>query len=466
MRLLASGARAPGWQANGQTLSPGPGQTLRGVIPDGSGGMIATLLDSRNGGLRYNYYAMRLLANGTAAPHWTWGENPVSLQDCLFYSAVVPDGAGGAILAFTGTRDKAYAQRIDRFGALGNAEPVVTSVKDVAADQGGQIRIQWKASYLDSVPLYAIGEYWVWRQTPAAVATAAVNAGALWAEVLAPAERLTATRSVARGGARLFQRAAAATADFAWEFVAAQPANASLQYSRVIPTVSDSIGGSNAYTVVMVEAHEQAGNAFWQSPADSGYSVDNLPPLAPAPFTGVYGSGSTALHWGQNRESDFASYRLYRGNSADFVPGPGNLIADQPDTGYVDAGSAGAYYKLAAVDVHGNVSTYALLSPDSTVDVTPDRPTQLALGAAWPNPTVSECAIPFALPRDAEVRIEVFDVGGRRVAELLRGRLPAGEHVARWAGRDNAGRPVGAGLYFVAMCVERKFLRSRVLVTR
>jgi hypothetical protein len=39
-----------------------------------------------------------------------------------------------------------YAQRIDRFGALGNAEPVFTRIKDVAGDQGGFIRLQWKAS--------------------------------------------------------------------------------------------------------------------------------------------------------------------------------------------------------------------------------------------------------------------------------------------------------------------------------
>jgi len=48
------------------------------------------------------------------------------------------------------------------------------------------------------------------------------------------------------------------------------------------------------------------------------------------------------------------------------VPGPGNLIVSQPDTGYVDAGSTWNYYKLSALDTTGNQSDFALLVPSGT----------------------------------------------------------------------------------------------------
>jgi hypothetical protein len=56
----------------------------------------------------------------------------------------------------------------------------------------------------------------------------------------------------------------------------------------------------------------------WFSQPDSGYSVDNVAPFAPAPFQGVYAAGGANLHWRPNTEADLAGYRLYRGPTASF----------------------------------------------------------------------------------------------------------------------------------------------------
>ena len=84
------------------------------------------------------------------------------------------DGVGGAIVSWTDQRSGAgvydiYAQRIDYYGQLGNPEPKIAQVRDVASDQGGQVRIRWYASYVDSV-LRAVDSYSVWRQVPPATA--------------------------------------------------------------------------------------------------------------------------------------------------------------------------------------------------------------------------------------------------------------------------------------------------------
>ena len=77
-------------------------------------------------------------------------------------------------------------------------------------------------------------------------------------------------------------------------------------------------------------------------------------------------------------------------------------------------------------------------------------PSALRLAPPSPNPFRSASAIVFELPRAGDAWVEVYDVSGRRVVELLRGeRVAAGSHRLRWDGRDHAGRAVAGGVYFV-----------------
>ena len=233
-------------------------------------------------------------------------------------------------------------------------------------------------------------------------------------------------------------------------------------YTFVAPTLQDSSAAGNPYTDFMVDAHGAFAPGFWDSPPDSGYSVDNLSPLFPSPFTGVYSAGATALHWGRNTEPDFALYRLFRGTTLSFVPAAGNLVATRPDTGYVDPAGAPYFYKLSAVDVHGNESGFATAQPSGTTDAAgAGLPRELWLARAAPNPARDGAVLRFGLPRDAHASLALFDQQGRLVRVLLHGTLESGEHAARWDGRDGAGHEVPSGLYFV-----RLEAAGRVLTTR
>ncbi|MCC6349287.1 MAG: T9SS type A sorting domain-containing protein [Candidatus Eisenbacteria bacterium] len=74
--------------------------------------------------------------------------------------------------------------------------------------------------------------------------------------------------------------------------------------------------------------------------------------------------------------------------------------------------------------------------------------------AAYPNPGVTS-RLSFSLPTEANVELGVFDVAGRQVAQLARGRMPAGEYSREWDGRTSAGK-VGAGVYFYRLTVDGK----------
>jgi hypothetical protein len=77
------------------------------------------------------------------------------------------------------------------------------------------------------------------------------------------------------------------------------------------------------------------------------------------------------------------------------------------------------------------------------------RPPAFSLFAASPNPFGDETTLRWQLEDAARVRVEVFDVRGRRVATLLDGARSAGPGEIRWTGRDGNGRAVAAGVYFV-----------------
>jgi hypothetical protein len=216
----------------------------------------------------------------------------------------------------------------------------------------------------------------------------------------------------------------------------------------------------------MVMALNAASTSHWDSARDSGYSVDNLAPAAPAPLTGAYFNGATHLHWGRNAEADLAAYRVYRGSSAGFVPGPSNLLGAQADTGFADSGPAGSYYKLSAVDRHGNESPFALLAPGGTLDVPGSGAIGFALSVPWPNPASREADLTFALPAAGPASLQIYDAQGRRIRSLVRGERSAGRQSAHWDGRDDLGQAVRSGVYFARLVANGRTVDVRFAMTR
>jgi FlgD Ig-like domain len=63
-------------------------------------------------------------------------------------------------------------------------------------------------------------------------------------------------------------------------------------------------------------------------------------------------------------------------------------------------------------------------------------------------------SISFRLPAEAWVRLQAYDVAGHLVRTVLDERTPAGPHAKFWDGRDNDGRRLGTGVYFVRITVD------------
>jgi hypothetical protein len=89
-------------------------------------------------------------------------------------------------------------------------------------------------------------------------------------------------------------------------------------------------------------------------------------------------------------------------------------------------------------------------------------PAAFGLAPVRPNPFGTSAEIAFTLDRDRSVRLEVFDVTGRRVTTLLDREMPAGRHAVSWSGDDANGHAVAAGLYFVRLTSEGRTDLQRV----
>ncbi|MEZ4387220.1 MAG: FlgD immunoglobulin-like domain containing protein, partial [Candidatus Krumholzibacteriia bacterium] len=81
----------------------------------------------------------------------------------------------------------------------------------------------------------------------------------------------------------------------------------------------------------------------------------------------------------------------------------------------------------------------------------PELPlTTLILGCA-PNPFNPRTVLRYTVPAAGPVRLDVFDVRGRRVSRLVDRIQPAGQHEVTWAGQADDGRAVASGVYLARL---------------
>jgi hypothetical protein len=76
------------------------------------------------------------------------------------------------------------------------------------------------------------------------------------------------------------------------------------------------------------------------------------------------------------------------------------------------------------------------------------RPEDFSLSQNYPNPFNPQTSIRYALPQDAQVRLVIYNVLGRRVRTLVDERQPAGYKTVCWDGKDERGDPAASGVYF------------------
>jgi flagellar hook assembly protein FlgD len=75
-------------------------------------------------------------------------------------------------------------------------------------------------------------------------------------------------------------------------------------------------------------------------------------------------------------------------------------------------------------------------------------PREFFIAQNYPNPFNPRTTLSYGLPRDSEVRIDIFNVLGQRVLTLVDEYQTAGFKSVVWDGQDSGGGKVSSGVYF------------------
>lgn len=134
----------------------------------------------------------------------------------------------------------------------------------------------------------------------------------------------------------------------------------------------------------------------------------------------------------------------------------------------VAVGPDSATLTLTTDDPYGPHTLRVRANAEQTLSVGTERPTAFALGQNSPNPFTGSTRIRFGLPTASDVRLEIFDLQGHRVATLIEGEKDAGWHTVEFGPgmRDAAGRPVTgmrSGVYFYRLTTPQFSATKRLL---
>ncbi|MBD3368284.1 MAG: T9SS type A sorting domain-containing protein [Candidatus Eisenbacteria bacterium] len=91
---------------------------------------------------------------------------------------------------------------------------------------------------------------------------------------------------------------------------------------------------------------------------------------------------------------------------------------------------------------------------------------RFALFQNVPNPFSPTTRIVYSIPTPARVTLDVYDVSGRRVARLVDGDRPAGEHRVAWDGRTADGDRAASGIYFYRLRADGSEIDRKMILIR
>ncbi len=112
-------------------------------------------------------------------------------------------------------------------------------------------------------------------------------------------------------------------------------------------------------------------------------------------------------------------------------------------------GGAGAATSKVDPDAGAFAGTDPLELPPNVSASASAAPSRALLGPAIPNPFTPSTMIQFTVTEATVVDLGVFNVLGQRIRTLFAGDRAPGEHREAWDGRDDEGRDMPPGVYYV-----------------
>lgn len=208
-----------------------------------------------------------------------------------------------------------------------------------------------------------------------------------------------------------------------------------------------------------------------------GSMIGNSLPVEVLSFRATQEDDSILLSWTTGSEAGIAGFVLERDDNT----GNGRqLVSSYPSDPSLEARGSGAIgtdyrfrdtevrppgrfrYRLSSIELSGE--TRIASSVELVVDAV--FPGATMLQAPFPNPFRTATAISYVVPAGNTVRLQVVDMLGRPVRQLTHQHQAPGSYRVAWRGRDDAGRPLPAGVYMLVLDVAGRRQTRMVQLTR
>lgn len=200
--------------------------------------------------------------------------------------------------------------------------------------------------------------------------------------------------------------------------------------------------GTYEYTVTSID------DVLGESIPSPAISVDVVLG-APSGLTAVLSGSNVVCQWTAPEAAGRAlnNYTLYRNNEILYenIPGVFKVDLNVPDgehTYYVVANYTGGHESAPSNEVVVGVN---VSGENEGVNAA------TALIGNYPNPFNPVTNISYSLKEKGTVSIDIYNIKGRLVKNLVNEVKSAGAHSETWTGLNNSGQDVGSGIYFYKM---------------
>ena len=494
------GRATAGWGPYGLECSPPLTPTEAPAITDVDGGIVVGWVDGRD--FRRLIAVQRYERDGTVSPGWSPFGELLSPDGMAYRPLLVNDGQGGAYVGWRrGDFNGVIDLRMSHVDARGNRTGAWTDTGSVISSN--------VAGGFAMAPDLAGGTIVTWTERTSNVLrcqrfTASGERAAGW-----PLEGAVACSTGGWKTIGFLHGTAEGGAMIVWQDERTDEGDVYLAVIdgtglRVSPDSGRVLSGGLGFQGEPTACPDESGGAFvaWTDSRDGTFRIY---------ATRIADDGSTAPFWpdggrvvessGHNQFScvvvtgkdrgpllvwkemrsvwngiprSIIARRLGRNGEDDFEWGPGLKVADADSSlGVMMAvGDNASGFYVAWSEYDPDPSAYLTRTVIQHVSgsgvVGPPRPLEpFTARAPYPNPARGGTRISFVARGDAEIEVDIFDVGGRRVRSLLKPfSFSPGEHSVQWDGSDDSGRPAKPGIYLSVIRSADRATSKRISLIR
>jgi hypothetical protein len=233
----------------------------------------------------------------------------------------------------------------------------------------------------------------------------------------------------------------------------------------------------------------QESNDIWitdlQSSGTPGeFGSDQTLPVTLSSFTANYSQAGPILKWTTQTENNNLGWNVYRSEINNqneaiklnniYIPGSGST-SEPTNYSYQDdypTYIGGQYfYWIQSISLSNEIKYHGpvilVISEDDSTEETPEIPHKYGLLPNYPNPFNPSTTIEFAMKKEGNYKLTVYDIKGRKVKVIFSDYIQADKlYRLVWDGKDYQGKDAASGIYFYRLSGNGLVINRKMILVK